>query len=72
MKEQTIELKAKQKEMLEELLRKSTMFSAMGFGDEHYVMIHSICERGYYFSWDREVLNRIREKYILWFIQLPF
>lgn len=72
MNGESIELKDKQREMLEELLKKSNIFSAMGFGDEHYVMIHSICERGYYFPWDREVLNRIREKYILWYIELPF
>lgn len=72
MKEEKIELKREQRRMLETLLSRGNIFSAMGFGDEHYGLIHSICQRGYYFSWDREILNKIRERYILWFIELPF
>ena len=72
MREQRIELKPKQREMLELLLKKDNIFSAMGFRDEHYEMIHSISQKGYYFSWDRDILNSIREKYILWYMELPF
>ena len=72
MNEERIELKREQREMLEELLQKSNIFSAMGFKDTHYVLIDTICKDGYYFPWDREILNKIRERYILWFVELPF
>jgi len=72
MNEERIELKKEQRRMLEELLGKGNIFADMGFKDVHYVLIDTICKDGYYFPWDRTVLNEIREKYILWFIQLPF
>lgn len=72
MKEEKIELKKEQRRMLETLLSRGNLFADMGFKDTHYILIDTVCKDGYYFPWDREILNKIRERYILWFVELPF
>ena len=72
MNEQSIPLKDEQRRMLETLLSRSNIFADMGFRDTHYVLIDTICKEGHYFPWDREILNKIRERYILWFIESSF
>lgn len=65
-------LQPKHREMIEWCLKNSSHFQAMGFRSEEYILLNRVFNSDVYFEVDKDILNKVRKRYIEWVIELPF